>query len=305
MRRAGHFVDVFEQDRMIGGRVATARIGAEAYDHGAQYIATRTSSFRDYLDEIVDLGLAAHWAPRRSLNGGEGAGRLASWIVGTPGMASIMRPLADSVRVHTGRRVHTLERRSAGWHVWFDDETSTGPFQAIAAAVPAAQARTLLGRIDEFDEPMSRVRMAPCWSLMVRLDDATLPQQDVYSDVSDVIRWIARNNAKPRRRSAGDSLVIHASSAWSRDMEHAEPEAVAEELWDEVSHLLGLPPVRPARLTAHLWRHGIVERALGEPCLYSSEHRAGAAGDWCLGRLAEHAYESGEQLGKAIVESLN
>jgi predicted NAD/FAD-dependent oxidoreductase len=28
------------------------------------------------------------------------------------------------------------------------------------------------------------------------------------------------------------------------------------------------------------------------------------AGDWCYGRLAEHAFESGARLGRAIVESL-
>jgi hypothetical protein len=30
----------------------------------------------------------------------------------------------------------------------------------------------------------------------------------------------------------------------------------------------------------------------------------GVAGDWCFGRLAEHAYESGLRLGKAIAQSI-
>lgn len=303
LRRAGFFVEVFERDRIIGGRIATTRLGVETFDHGAQYLTARSKSFKSYLEEVAALGYAARWNPRTTVNGESGAGQMLPWYVGTPGMASIVRPLAESVRIHTGRKVHTLDRQEKGWHVWFEDETSVGPFNAVAVAVPAPEVRLLLGRYDELVEPVSRVRMQPCWALMVRLDDKTLPDQDVFSDMSEVIRWIARNNTKPSRGAKGDSIVIHASPAWSRETEDAEPEAVAEELWGEVSHVLGLPPVRPSRMTAHLWKQGLVDQSLGETYIYSTDLRVGIAGDWCLGRLAEHAYESGERLGVAIINS--
>jgi predicted NAD/FAD-dependent oxidoreductase len=220
-------------------------------------------------------------------------------------MASIVRPLAESVRIHTARNVHTIERHDKGWHIWFDDQTSVGPFNAVAVCVPAPKARLLLGRLDELSQPLARVRMTPCWALMVCLEDRILPDQDVYSDMSEVIRWIARNNTKPGRYSRGESIVIHASPTWSRETEDADPEIVAEELWNEISHVLALPPVRPTRMTAHLWRHGLVDHSLGETYIYSGEHRVGIAGDWCLGRLAEHAFESGDRLAKAIVASLS
>ena len=305
LRRAGFFVEVFEQARIIGGRIATTRIGGDTFDHGAQYLTARSQEFGEYLTEISGLGYAGRWTPRAALNGVERRRADDSWVVGTPGMASIVRPLTESVRISTGKRVHTLEQRDKGWHVRFEDETSVGPFQAVAVAAPAAEARLLLGRIPELVAPLSRVRMVPCWALMVRVEEKILPDQDVYSDVSEVIRWVARNNTKPGRNPTGENIVIHASPAWSREAEDADLEAVAEELWSEVSHVLGLPPVRPSRMTAHLWRHGLVDQSLGETHLYSAEHKAGIAGDWCHGRLAEHAFESGDRLGRAIIESLN
>ncbi len=39
-------------------------------------------------------------------------------------MSSILRPLAESVRFHNNRRVHTLSRSEKGWQLWFEDETS-------------------------------------------------------------------------------------------------------------------------------------------------------------------------------------
>jgi renalase len=304
LRRAGFYVEVFEQNRIIGGRIATTRIGGDTFDHAAQYVSGRSQEFQDYLKEISALGYAGSWTPRASMNGAQGGGQMTPWVVGTPGMSSILRPLTESVRVTTGRRVHTLERRDKGWYVWFEDETSVGPFQAVAVAVPASQARLLLSRVEELVAPLSRVRMAPCWALMVRVEESIFPDQDVFSDMSEVIRWVARDNTKPGRNPKGDNIVVHTSPAWSREAEDSDPDEVAEELWSEVSHVLSLPPVRPARMTAHLWRHGLVDQSLGETYLYSSEYKAGIAGDWCLGRLAEHAFVSGDALGRAIINSL-
>jgi hypothetical protein len=297
-------VEIFEQDRIIGGRMGTTRLGLVTYDHGAQYLTARSTQFRSYLDELVAGGYAARWMPRSTAGGDAGAGQLMPWFVGTPGMSSIVRPLAESVRIHTSRKAHTIERGEKGWTIWFDDATSVGPFAVVAITVPAPQAQLLLGRLDELADPLRRVRMSPCWSLMVRLEERTLPEQDVYSDMSEVIRWIARNNTKPGRNVRGETVVVHASPSWSRETEDAEPELVAEELWGEVSHVLGLAPSRPSQMTAVLWRHGLVEQSLGETFVYSSEHKVGVAGDWCLGRLGEHAFESGQALGRAIVASI-
>lgn len=302
LRRAGAFVEMFEQERVIGGRVGTARIGVLPFDHGAQYITARSERFKSYIDELAHTGYAARWTPR-AFAGHEGGGQMLPWYVGTPGMGSIARPLAESVRVNTGRRVHTIQRVDKGWHLWFEDQTSAGPFGQVAVAVPAAEARLLLGRLDELSEPLSRVRMSPCWSLMVRIDERVLPEQDVFSDMSQVVRWISRNNSKPGRTGRGENIVVHASPAWSRETEDADPEAVAEELWGEVSHVLGLPPIRPAQMVAHMWKHGLVDTHLGETYLFSREQMVGVAGDWCLGRHAEHAFDSGALLGKAMVEA--
>mgnify|MGYP002377438942 CR=1 FL=1 len=302
MRRAGCYVEVFEQDRIIGGRLATTRLGIGTFDTGAQYLTARSTTFCKFVDEIVGSGYAARWTPRGAQGGA--AATMQQWYVGTPGMSSILRPLAESVRIHNGRRVHTMERRDKGWHLWFDDHTSAGPFHAVAVAVPAKEAQLLLGRLDTLAEPLSRVRMSPCWAVMVRLDQNLMPDQDVFSDMTETIRWVARNNAKPGRSGRGDNIIIHASPAWSRETEDADPESVAEDLWAEVSHALGLPPTRPAQMAAHLWRHGLVDVSLGETYLFSTGDMVGVTGDWCLGRLAEHAFDSGARLGKAIVDAL-
>jgi renalase len=303
LRRSGCYVEVFEQDRIIGGRMATMRLGLASFDAGAQYLTARSPSFQKYVDELVGSGYATPWAPR-GLDG-VAMPTMQQWFVGTPGMSSILRPLAESARIHTSRRVHTLKRTDKGWYLWFEDETNAGPFHAVVCAVPAREALLLLGRIDRLADPITRVRMSPCWAVMVRLDTHLLPEKEVYSDMSEVIRWVSRNNAKPGRSGRGDQVLIHASPAWSRETEDADPEAVAEDLWAEVSHALGLAPTRPAQMSAYLWKHGLVETSLGETFLFSSDDMVGVTGDWCIGRLAEHAFDSGARLGKVIMDALD
>jgi renalase len=302
LRRAGFYVEIFEGDRVVGGRMGTSRLGVVPFDHGAQYVSVRSSRFRTYVEELVNSGYAAAWHPRTQ---GMEEGYVPNWYVGTPGMSALVRPLAESVRVHTNRRVHTLQRIDKGWHLWFDDQTSSGPFAAVAVAVPAPEASLILGReAPDLADQIGGVRFSPCWALMIRLEEKVLPDYDAYSDMSQVIRWVGRNNKKPGRSSRGEHIVVHASPAWTRETEDAEAEAVAEELWSEVCHLLDLPPVRPQQMGAYLWRHGLVEQPLGETYVLDSGLMVGAAGDWCRGRLADQAFESGAALGKAMVDAL-
>lgn len=307
MRRAGCYVDVFEQERMVGGRIATARHGGISFDHGAQYVMARGNVFGTYVDELLGTGYAAAWRPGSSA--GESGVQMSPWLVGTPGMASLVRPLAEGLRVHTGKRVHTISKADSKtgpvWSIWFDDQTSAGPFAAVAIAVPAPQARLLVGRLEDLSQPLSRVRMMPCWALMVHFDQQILPAgYDVISDMSEVIRWVARNNSKPGRPKTGDSIIVHASPGYSREAEDADPEVIGRELWDEVRRALSLPTTPPAVMAAMLWRHGLVDQSLGESYIFSTQHMVGVAGDWCLGRLAEHAFESGHALGRAIIGAL-
>lgn len=297
LRRAGAYVDVFERERNIGGRISTTRLGLTPFDHGSQYLTARGDRFTSYLKELMQSGYAARWTPSSAAPGG---GQLSPWYVGTPGMSAIVRPLTESVRIHTGRVVHTIARTDGSWHLWFDDQTSTGPFNSVVIATPAPEARLLLGSVPDFVDRMAQVRMQPCWAILFKLDQRVFPDQDAYSDMSDVVRWIGRNNSKPGRTPGGDHIVVHASPKWSRETEDAESDDVAQEMWSEISNLLNLPPMRPNQMSAVLWRHGLVDTSLGESCMYSSQLDVGVCGDWCLGRLAEHAFESGIAVARAI-----
>ncbi len=49
---------------------------------------------------------------------------------------------------------------------------------------------------------------------------------------------------------------------------------------------------------AQLWQHGIVEQSLGESYVLFLALQGRCGGRLCLGRLAEHAFESGHGLAR-------
>ena len=66
LRRAGHYVDIFEANSSVGGRISTMRVGVLPYDHGAQYITGHSSIFWGFITELVQSGYAARWKPGQS-----------------------------------------------------------------------------------------------------------------------------------------------------------------------------------------------------------------------------------------------
>ena len=57
-------VQIFEKSRGCGGRMATRRSSGFEIDHGAQYFTVREDSFRNAVNDWLDLGIAAPWEGR-------------------------------------------------------------------------------------------------------------------------------------------------------------------------------------------------------------------------------------------------
>nr|WP_281365440.1 FAD-dependent oxidoreductase [Hyphomicrobium methylovorum] len=258
------------------------------------------------MTDLTGLGCAAGWSPRveQGETQSNGAPESSPWIVGTPGMASLLRPLAEGMRITTGRRVRQLERRGKDWHLWFDDESSAGPFQAVAVTVPANETARLLVHVPVLSDALASVRMEPCWTLMIATQNHVMPPIDVMHNVSKSIRWLTRDNTKPGRNPRGDAMVILGSAQWNEGARHLDPQAAAEELWADACDALSLAPLRPSHMIAHLWRDGLTTSALGQSHLFAKDQNAGVAGDWCRGATAEDAFESGTSLGRAMVAAL-
>lgn len=293
---AGVPVCVFDKGRSVGGRMAQRRVGADVFDHGAQYLSARDPAFVVEVDAWRERGLVVDWPGAESSAGG-------SVLVGVPAMNAPVKALLEGLQVSTGFRVAGVSHGLGGWSVRGEDGKRQGPFSAVVLAVPAPQAVDLVRgagpeRATSLILRLGAVRMAPCWSVLAAFD-RQLPLEASALRVDGVLAWAARNGSKPGRGDR-EAWTLHAGPAWSAERLEWQPEQVAPELLTAFAETVGGGLPKPSYLTAHRWRFALVERTLGESCIWDPALRLGLCGDWCLGPRVEAAWLSGRALAAAL-----
>jgi renalase len=115
------------------------------------------------------------------------------------------------------------------------------------------------------------------------------------------VAWIARNDSKPGRDSAPETVVVHATPAWSRAHLDDSAEGAAAALLSDLRPQIG--DAEPAFRMVHRWLYARVEQAAGTPYLWDPARQVGACGDWAVGPRVECAFDSGEALAGAIIDA--
>lgn len=303
LTRAGASVTLFDKGRRPGGRVATRRAGAHAFNHGAQFATARGPAFQAVLAGLQAAGKAAPWP--------EAGAR--AWV-GLPGMSALTTAMAEAAgaAMQLDRHVAFLRRDDAGWMLRhlpsaearpgqvIDAGALAGPFDAVLLALPAPQATPLFAALGHgFAAETAKAVLAPCWAVMAGYA-APVAGPGVLRPGLGPIAWAAREASRPGSEG-GEAWTLHASPAWTRAHLEDSTESVAAALGAAFSALTGAPA--PASAVAHRWRHALVETPLGVPCLWDAQSRIGACGDWCLDRRVEAAFDSGQALAARVRES--
>jgi renalase len=321
--QAGHKVTVFEKSRGIGGRMATRDSAFGTFDHGAQYFTVRDPRFAKALETAP--GLCRRWSAS-TVRVLDELGRVAEasrpakdphWVP-APGMKALPSrwalPLMATESVELETRVTCIERDALNPQQW--QLRTSGPaeaqhvfsgFDAVLLALPAAQAQGLWKDSKlaaRMIQPLARVQVAPCWTLMLAFPQAmqpgvvTLgPQWNAARSSHHRIAWLARESSKPGR-SPIERWTIQASAAWSQ--EHLEDDAprVQAKLLKAFAEVTGIR-TQPTHLDIHRWRYAKTNQALGQSHLWDGQAGLGLCGDWCLGNRVEDAFISGLELALA------
>jgi len=301
LARAEAKVTLFERSRGLGGRLGTRRQGNFAFDHGAQYITARHRPFVRYLETAARAGVLSRWSPRILEDERLLETPIDDWHVGQPGMSAVVRPLSRNVDLQSGVGVHELIQSQRGWELQTDSGRPNQIFNAIAVAVPAPQALTLLGPHGRAFHRLTEVHMAPCWTTMMAFETPLDSDADVRRWSRGPISWAACDSSKPQRPAGPQCWVVHASVDWSREHLEADAREVAQLLLHEFATATGSKLPVPVHLQAHRWRHALVQQPLGLPCLVDEESAAGACGDWCTAPRVEAAFDSGRALAHSLL----
>lgn len=198
---AGHSVIVLDKGHRVGGRLATQNIQNGIADYGAQFFTARTNIFQEQVDKWLEKDLIKIWgydwsdgSLKRSVN--DGFPR----YIATGGMNQLANNLASNVkdiRVHV--TVNNIEWQDDLWHV-MDDKDNTLTSRVLIMTPPVPQSLELLEGISLTDtdrNALERILFRPCLSGLFVIDGKIdLPEPGALQDLSQVMYWIADNQAK-------------------------------------------------------------------------------------------------------------
>jgi predicted NAD/FAD-dependent oxidoreductase len=284
---------VIDKGRAPGGRLATRVLtlaeGEIHIDHGAQYFTAREPGFQRQCVSWLASGIIEPWTATQHA--------AEPRYVGRPGMSAIGKAMAGGIEIMQGNRVTALTRQGGSWHLAFEDGTGLDGLTAIVLAIPPAQAATLLETVaPALAEEARSAKLAPCWAGIFAFDPPGEPGfQALRIADGGALGWIARSRDGP-------AWIAHATPDWSR--RHLDSDVAELAPLMEAAIRTYLPDAGETRyIRLHRWRYALVEHAAGTPFVWDAHLQIGLCGDWRLGARVECAWESGDALGHALVQT--
>jgi renalase len=295
LRAGGADVRVVDRARVVGGRMASRRLGEplRPVDLGAAYFTVADEGFRAVVAGWRERGLARPWTDTLAVFDGDGRGTAPGPVrwAAPGGLRSLVADLADGLDVELEHPV---------------TEVGPGPvvdgrgYDAVVLAMPDPQAARLLAP----DSPAHGVLTGPdavSWSpvIAVAMEFPTRNWPDFdagFVNDHDVLSLVADDGA--RRGDGAPVLVAHTTAATARAHDR-EPDGAVAPVLAAVRALLDIVDV-PVWTHAHRWRLARPDRHRDEP-FHLGADRIGLAGDVWGTPKVETAWHSGTALAEALL----
>ncbi len=209
LSHAGHSVVVLDKGRSVGGRMATRRIGDAIVDHGAQFFTVRSDDFAAIVQEWTHADIIHEWC--RGFASDDGHPR----YIGTHGMNSVAKYMAQGLDVRCSTMVFALSRTSSGWTVQIDDATEL-QCDVLISTCPVPQSYSLLFTAGvELPETLRGTDYDRTIALLLTYTGTHgIAPPGGLQNPDNTFQFIADNMAKGI--SGSPALTLHANAEFSR-----------------------------------------------------------------------------------------
>ena len=275
LQAEGWRVTILDKGRGVGGRMATRRVGAGTFDHGAQFFTVRGERFAGLVEDWLAQGVAREWTRGfADADGGRNEDGHPRYR-GAAGMTSIPKHLARDLDVRTGERAVRVEPRDYGWEVTCESGfVVAGGALLLTAPVPQSLELAESGGYrlpDGVRRELAAVSYDPCLALMAVLDaPGVVPEPGGMQIKGEPLDWIGDNQTKGI--SEAPAVTIHAGPGWSRAHYEDDEAEVTRSLLLLAGERLGTDLAsRAVDTSLGRWRYSWVTRPHPEPRLVASE----------------------------------
>jgi renalase len=295
----GYVVVIIDKGRAAGGRMATRRIGAARFDHGAQHFSARSGAFRAVVDTWKSDGVVAEWFRSASLMRPERG--IEPRHIGRDGMRAIAEHLGRTLDIHGATRVERLHVDGSLVVADAGRQSVTARSAIVTAPLPQVHALVDLSGDRRLARQVSSVSYDACLAVMAELDGPSGLREGHAAIEGGPIAWIADNQHKGV--SAAPAVTIHSTAAFAQSKLESDPRSWVPELVEAASPLLGSPV---SAATGHRWRYSRPRTTLDSGCVVVAGRAPIAlAGEVFAGAKVEGAFLSGCAVAEEIAGRLS
>jgi renalase len=300
-------VTVYEKHLYAGGRMASRRIREYDFDIGTQYFTVQEETFRSYVYSWEQDDLIRPWQGwfvdlehGNMISRGEDAER----FVAVPNMAALVRHLARLCNVQYNCAIQKLERTPSGWYLLDIQGAKHGPYEFVLSSMPAPETRLLFSDYcDLLYKKIQAVQMSCCWGLALGFQEALPVPFDVGFVNDQQLSLVARVNSKPGRTDK-ETWIVQAAPEWSDTHFDSNDQAIVPFLEAAFADAIGVNVPAALVRSSFLWPYSTPITPVGKSCLYDSDERLGACGDWCMAPRVEGAFLSGLALAEQVLDDI-
>jgi renalase len=312
--QAGYSVLVLDKSRGVSGRAASKRLDNGAVlDFGAPCFTVRNEPLRQFVQSLERRGLAQvwqyglhHWRDGAIASSPEGYPRYAL-PNGINTLGKALRDDSPNLEIEYSALVSAVWSNHFGYRVVLENgDIHTA--RAVLVNTPAPQALALTRSVLENQtyHALERVKFAPCWALLLGLDNLPDVAWRGMRMTHPVFSWASLEHTKQRQ---GAGLVLHANPEWSAVHLEQSNQNIVPLMLEAAQEVFG-EWLSPTQVLAHRWRYA--QANVTHPETHLAQEGLVFCGDWCAPQgnaRIETAFESGlaaaQHLGKHLEQPLN
>ncbi len=299
LHRQGIKVTVLDENRDIGGRLATCRISQDdsiegVFDTGVQYFSVTNPQFQVWVDEWLKHGVIKEWCR------GFGQAEVKPRYCGVNGINSIAQYLAQNLDIYPNTKAIEVSYEKK----WMVETQGDRQYQAdmLVMTSPIPESLSLL------DASLIAIPLEVRFSLeQIEYDRsiAVLALLEQPSNISppggmsledDSLAWLADNHQKGISPN-GYAVTLLATPNFSDEYWKSDDAEIAYKLITTAADYLDSPVIK---YQVHRWHYNLPQNFYNEPCLTLLELPLVMAGDAFVAPTVEGAVMSGIAAGKLI-----
>lgn len=274
LKKKNYNIKIFEKSRGAGGRCSTRYIKALKIDHGTSAFQVTESTFKQFCEEQVALGVLE---------------KNQDFYKGVDGINKMVSSQISDRDMIRQTKIIKAYKNNAQWTLEDENQNIYSGFDILLCTIPATQLLELnVESTQEITNQLQKVKYDAVGTLITY----GKPLEE------EQIQKLKKNSFFRKISTKQNSTVFHVIAQISNKLNSKEE--VQKIISKEIQSCIGVNIATKMNLIPHLWRYGFVSQSLDTEYIYDEQLNLGTCGDYFKRENLESSFLSSTALSKRI-----